>query len=287
MIKTWSRRSTIMPQFVGLTFGVHNGQKHVPVLVTEDMVGISSASSRRPATFPATPPTRRPRGSKHEQDKQNARRAACRTEAKAVRTLRISPHKLNLVAQSIRGLKVQRALNELEFSHKRIANDVRKALYSAISNAENNHSLDIDDLVVAEAYVGKNLVMKRFSARARRPRRRASKKPFTRDHHRGPRTWARPPDGSESQSDRASARHQPHLGQPLVRRRQGRLRPAAARGHQDPPRAEEAPRQAGVSRIIIERPHKKCRVTIYAARPGVIIGKKGADIDKLRKDSRR
>ena len=95
-----------------------------------------------------------------------------------VRTLRTSARKLNLVAQSIRGLKVQRALNELEFSHKRIASDVRKALYSAISNAENNHNLDIDSLVVAEAYVGKNLVMKRFSARARG---RASRieKPFS------------------------------------------------------------------------------------------------------------
>ena len=101
------------------------------------------------------------------------------TEAIAkVRTLRTSARKLNLVAQSIRGLKVQRALNELDFSHRRIAKDVRKALYSAISNAENNHSLDIDSLVVAEAYVGKNLVMKRFAARARG---RASRieKPFS------------------------------------------------------------------------------------------------------------
>jgi len=101
------------------------------------------------------------------------------TEAMAkVRTLRTSARKLNLVAQSIRGLKVQRALNELEFSHKRIAQDVRKALYSAISNAENNHNLDIDSLVVAEAFVGKNLVMKRFAARARG---RASRieKPFS------------------------------------------------------------------------------------------------------------
>jgi large subunit ribosomal protein L22 len=100
-------------------------------------------------------------------------------EARAkVVNLRTSPRKLNLVAQSIRGLPVQRALSELEFSHKRIAEDVRKALYSAISNAENNHSLDIDSLVVAEAYVGKNLVMKRFSARARG---RASRieKPFS------------------------------------------------------------------------------------------------------------
>ncbi len=82
-------------------------------------------------------------------------------------SVRISPQKLNLVAQSIRGLKVQRALNELEFSRKRIAKDVRKALYSAISNAENNHNLDIDNLVVAEAFVGKGIVMKRFASRAR------------------------------------------------------------------------------------------------------------------------
>ncbi|HEY5071481.1 MAG TPA: 50S ribosomal protein L22 [Caulobacteraceae bacterium] len=95
-----------------------------------------------------------------------------------VRSLRTSPRKLNLVAQSIRGLKVQRALSELEFSPRRIAKDVRKALYSAISNAENNHSLDIDTLIVAQAFVGKNLVMKRFSARARG---RASRieKPFS------------------------------------------------------------------------------------------------------------
>ena len=99
---------------------------------------------------------------------QSKERRAKPTEAVAkVRTLRTGFRKLNVVAQSIRGLKVQRALNELEFSHKRIAGDVRKALYSAISNAENNHSLDVDSLIVAEAYVGKNLVMKRFSSRAR------------------------------------------------------------------------------------------------------------------------
>ncbi len=95
-----------------------------------------------------------------------------------VRSLRTGARKLNLVAQSIRGLPVQRALNELEFSPRRIAADVRKALYSAISNAENNHSLNIDDLVVAEAFVGKNMVMKRFSARAR-GRSSRIEKPFS------------------------------------------------------------------------------------------------------------
>ncbi|MFY9642235.1 MAG: 50S ribosomal protein L22 [Rhodomicrobium sp.] len=89
-------------------------------------------------------------------------------EAQAVaRSLRVSPQKLNLVAQLIRGKKVEKALADLTFSHKRIAQDVKKTLQSAIANAENNHGLDVDQLVVAEAYVGKNLVIKRFHARAR------------------------------------------------------------------------------------------------------------------------
>ena len=89
-------------------------------------------------------------------------------EAQAVaRTLRISPQKLNLVAGLIRGKKVSAALADLEFSRKRIAKDVRKCLQSAIANAENNHELDIDDLIVAEAHVGKALVMRRFHPRGR------------------------------------------------------------------------------------------------------------------------
>jgi len=89
-------------------------------------------------------------------------------EAKAVsKMLRISPQKLNLVAQLIRGKKVASALADLEFSRKRIAKDVRKCLESAIANAENNHDLDVDELVVAEAHVGKALVIKRFTPRGR------------------------------------------------------------------------------------------------------------------------
>ncbi|GAB5461340.1 MULTISPECIES: 50S ribosomal protein L22 [Hoeflea] len=89
-------------------------------------------------------------------------------EAQAIaRTLRISPQKLNLVAALIRGKKVDKALAELEFSRKRIASTVKKTLESAIANAENNHDLDVDSLVVAEAYVGKSIVMKRFHARGR------------------------------------------------------------------------------------------------------------------------
>ncbi|MEZ5877965.1 MAG: 50S ribosomal protein L22 [Tepidamorphaceae bacterium] len=100
--------------------------------------------------------------------KQATPRALADNEAKAIaRNLRVSPQKLNLVAQLIRGKKVDKALADLTFSEKRIAREVKKTLESAIANAENNHSLDVDDLIVAEAFVGKALVMKRFTPRAR------------------------------------------------------------------------------------------------------------------------
>jgi len=95
-------------------------------------------------------------------------RSLADNEARAVaRNLRVSPQKLNLVAGLIRGKKVDQALADLEFSRKRVANDVRKCVMSAVANAENNHGLDVNALVVKEAWVGKNLVMKRFSARGR------------------------------------------------------------------------------------------------------------------------
>jgi large subunit ribosomal protein L22 len=100
--------------------------------------------------------------------KEKTPRALAANEAKAcLRNLRTSPTKLNLVAEMIRGMKVQAALTQLQFSNKRIAVDVRKALQSAIANAENNHNLNVDALVVKEAWVGKSMVMKRFHARAR------------------------------------------------------------------------------------------------------------------------
>ena len=90
------------------------------------------------------------------------------TDAKAVaRMLRVSPQKLNLLAQLIRGKKVAMALADLQFSQKRIATEVKKCLESAIANAENNHDLDVDELIVAEAFVGKALVLKRFHPRGR------------------------------------------------------------------------------------------------------------------------
>ncbi len=98
---------------------------------------------------------------------KNARRVADNEAMAKTRMLRTSPQKLNLVAQLIRGKKVSTALTDLTFSKKRIADDVKKCLQSAIANAENNHNLDVDELIVAEAWVGKNLTMKRGRPRAR------------------------------------------------------------------------------------------------------------------------
>jgi large subunit ribosomal protein L22 len=100
--------------------------------------------------------------------KRARQRTLGENEAKAVaRMLRVSPQKLNLVATLIRGKAVATALADLEFSRKQIARDVRKCLESAIANAENNHQLDVDDLIVAQAHVGKAIVLKRFSPRGR------------------------------------------------------------------------------------------------------------------------
>ena len=98
---------------------------------------------------------------------KNPPRQASNESRAVLRMYKHSPQKLNLLAQQIRGLPVQKAMDEMKFSRKRAAKDVYKTLYSAMSNAENNHDLDIDSLVVSQAFVGKNLVLKRIRARAR------------------------------------------------------------------------------------------------------------------------
>ena len=111
--------------------------------------------------------------------KKSLARVLTDAQAKAVgRNIRTSPRKLNLVAQTIRGKRAEAALNELSFSPRRVAHEVKKVLESAIANAENNHDLDVDDLVVTEASVGKNMVLKRFHARAR-GRGASIEKPFS------------------------------------------------------------------------------------------------------------
>ncbi|MBI1392603.1 MAG: 50S ribosomal protein L22 [Alphaproteobacteria bacterium] len=99
--------------------------------------------------------------------KANKRRVAENAAMAKARMIRTSPQKLNLVAQMIRGKKVEKALADLTFSRKRVAQDVKKVLMSAVANAEENHDLDVDALVVDQAFVGKNLVMKRWRPRGR------------------------------------------------------------------------------------------------------------------------
>ena len=112
--------------------------------------------------------------------KRSTQRRLAENEAMAVaRRLRTSSRKLNLVAQLIRGLPAEKALVQLSFSPRRISREVKRVLESAIANAENNHNLEVDRLVVAEAYVGKSIIMKRFRPRARGRMGRISK-PFSR-----------------------------------------------------------------------------------------------------------
>lgn len=112
--------------------------------------------------------------------KEKRERALADHQAMAMaRLLRVSPQKLNLVAQMIRGMKAEEAIDQLQFSKKAVARDVKKVLMSAVANAENNHHLDVDRLVVAEASVGKSMVMKRFRPRAR-GRAGRIEKPFSR-----------------------------------------------------------------------------------------------------------
>ena len=167
VIKIWSRRSTILPQFVGLTFGVYNGKKHIPVMISEDMIGQKFGEYSPTRTYYGHGADKKAKRKLAMGKDKNPRRVAVNEAMAKLRMLRTSPQKLNLVAAMIRGKKVDRALNDLTFSKKRIAIDVRKCLQSAIANAENNHNLDVDELIVAEAYVGKNLTLKRGRPRAR------------------------------------------------------------------------------------------------------------------------
>jgi len=221
------------------------------------------------------------------------------------------------VAQMIRGKKVDRALNVLTFSQKRIAGVVKKTLQSAIANAENNHDLDVDDLVVKEASVGKNLVMKRFHARARGNaggiekffsqitivvEEKREEAPKEENQGCGPRgeeeifgQSARQEVGGQEarEGEEVMGQKVNPTGLRLGINRTWDSRWYAGKKEYGKLLQEDIKireylsdklKAAGVSRIVIERPHKKCRVTIHSARPGVVIGKKGADIEKLKSD---
>ncbi len=155
-IKTWSRRSMVIPDMVGLTIAVHNGRLHVPVLVSENMVGHKLGEFAPTRTFKA-----------HSGDKK-VTVAEQRMQTKAVlRYARISPQKCRLVVDTIRGKSATAAVNTLKFMPKKGADIVLKVLDSAIANAYNNFNADVDDLKVTRVEVDPAPMLKRFHARAK------------------------------------------------------------------------------------------------------------------------
>ena len=246
--------------------------------------------------------------------KQAKERALAANEAKAVRSIAFAsalPQKLNLVASMIRGTNVSQALVQLTFNSKRISGDVKKALQSAIANAENNHNLNVDSLYVKEAYVGKNLVMKRMHTRGR-GRSAQVLKPFANltpilceKAEEAPKTKkvkAKATEAKKPAATKAPAKAKKEsvlMGQKVnaISLRVGINRTWDSRWYAGADYADKLHEDfqitkylkktldaAGVSKIVIERPTKKAHVTIHTARPGVVIGKKGADIDKIKKD---
>ena len=160
-IKTWSRRSTILPEFIGLTIAVHNGKQHVPIYVTDQMVGHKLGEFALTRTFKGHPADKKATNTMETQS--------------IVRGVRLSVDKGRLVADLIRGKKVDQARDILKFTQKKAAGIVLKALDSAIANAEHNDGADIDELKVKTIYVEQGTTLKRFSARAKGRGNRISK----------------------------------------------------------------------------------------------------------------
>src|SRR6478609_6870372 len=159
-IKTWSRRSTVLPDFIGLTIAVHNGKQHIPVYITENMVGNKLGEFSHRRKFKG-----------HSGDRKAAEgpkiyELYMQTNA-ILRGVRLSEQKGRLVADQIRGLPVDRALNILAFSPKKGAKIIKKVLESAIANAEHNDGADVDELKVQTIYLDKATNLRRFTARAK------------------------------------------------------------------------------------------------------------------------
>jgi large subunit ribosomal protein L22 len=155
-VKTWSRRSMILPQMVGLTIAVHNGRQHVPVLVNEDMVGHKLGEFAAPVHIAGMWLTRKPSVKGLEME-----------VAAKLSGARISAQKARLVADQIRGKKVGEALNLLAFSSKKAAEIMKKVLESAVANAEHNEGADVDDLKVSTVFVNEGRSLKRIMPRAK------------------------------------------------------------------------------------------------------------------------
>ena len=194
-IKTWSRKSTIIPDFVGYSFLIHNGKKFIPIKISEEMVGHKLGEFSPTRTFSGHTPADKKAAKKLPQlhlqllqERLNQKWKSLKKElamakneniVKAInRNVRSSPRKINLLLKDIRGKKADIVIRDLSFARKRIAFDIKKTVEAAIANAENNFQYDIDNLYVKEAYVGKSIVLKRFRARAK-GRASGIKKPYS------------------------------------------------------------------------------------------------------------
>ena len=180
-IKTWSRNSTIIPDFVGHSFMIHNGKSFIPITISEEMVGHKLGEFAPSRTFKGHTPADKKAAAENRQLHQLEKKMQKNNiTVKAInKNVRSSPRKISLVLDHIRGKKVNIVLRDLDFIRKKISLDVSKTVKSAIANAENNNQLDIDNLYIKEAFVGKSLVMKRFRPRAK-GRASPIKKPFSR-----------------------------------------------------------------------------------------------------------
>ena len=205
-------------------------------------------------------------------------------EAKAIlRSARISAQKARLVADQVRGLAVGHATNLLTFSDKKAAHLIKKVLLSAVANAENNLGADVDELKVATIFVDEGPSLKRMHARAKG--RGYAHHQAHQPHHRGRRR-------SKGQDERwvikfippVSALASPRTGIPSGSPTSAITPATSAADLKVRELLKKKLAQAGISKILIERPAKTARVTIHTARPGVVIGKKGEDIEKLRKE---
>ena len=160
VLKTWARRCTILPEFVGHTLAVHNGNKFIPIYVTENMVGPQARRVRADADVP------RPRPARGREDR-GAREVRPDMQAKAIqRYVRITPRKCNQVLELIRGQSVEQAQTTLQFTPKLGARIVQKVLKSAVANALHEGKVRIEDLYVKEAVVGAGPTLKRWLPRA-------------------------------------------------------------------------------------------------------------------------
>lgn len=167
VVKTWSRSSTIFPQFLGHTIAVHDGRKHVPVYITEEMVGHKLGEFVLTRTFKGHKGDDRTSKRKQLEITFEQWKEVFAVEARAIaKFVRVSPRKAGFTADLVRGKNVDEALAILKYTPNKAARELRNVLLSAVANAENNHNMDRDKLVVSKMVANQGPTMKRFRPRA-------------------------------------------------------------------------------------------------------------------------